>query len=577
VVLLINFSSSLDPSGANSTRLSGYPGGLRMPNRTQVIIVGGGPVGVGLAVELGLRGISCTLVERYKQPQQIPKGQNLTQRTLEHFYFWGIVDELRASRTMPNDYPIGSVTAYKNMMSDYWYAPPGRELVRPYYFEENDRLPQYSLERVLRDKMARLPTVKTMFGWDAESIRQDANGVTVTVVDRPSTNDAQYAWAGFQDAVAPSLVGGRPRQTLEADFVVGCDGTRSQVREQMGINRSGSDFDQKMLLAVFRSKELHEAFKRFPDRTTYRAMDPELQGYWMFFGRVDVGESWFFHAPVPLDTTTENYDFQALLNRAAGFEFTAEFDHVGFWDLKIAVADEYQVGRVFIAGDAAHSHPPYGGYGLNSGLEDITNLGWKLAAVLDGWGGPSLLSSYSEERRPIFWETAEDFIADGINKDREFLNAYNPDRDEAEFAAQWEANSTASRVATYEPNYEGSAIVDGPMGGTCSAHGSHTFIARAGHHLPPQLLSASRQLSAELGTNFSLLAFGAGREAITAFQASAAALSIPLVVIEDSFDGGREQYASRLILVRPDQYIVWAGDYQPADVDALFKKVAGQA
>jgi hypothetical protein len=345
----------------------------------------------------------------------------------------------------------------------------------------------------------------------------------------------------------------------------------------MGINRSGSDFDQKMLLAVFRSKELHEAFKRFPDRTTYRAMDPELQGYWMFFGRVDVGESWFFHAPVPLDTTTENYDFQALLNRAAGFEFTAEFDHVGFWDLKIAVADEYQVGRVFIAGDAAHSHPPYGGYGLNSGLEDITNLGWKLAAVLDGWGGPSLLSSYSEERRPIFWETGEDFIADGINKDREFLNAYNPDRDEAEFAAQWEANSTASRVATYEPNYEGSAIVDGPMGGTCSAHGSHTFIARAGHHLPPQLLSASRQLSAELGTNFSLLAFGAGREAITAFQASAAALSIPLVVIEDSFDGGREQYASRLILVRPDQYIVWAGDYQPADVDALFKKVAGQA
>jgi hypothetical protein len=132
-------------------------------------------------------------------------------------------------------------------------------------------------------------------------------------------------------------------------------------------------------------------------------------------------------------------------------------------------------------------------------------------------------------------------------------------------------------VATYEPNYEGSAIVDGPMGGACSAHGSHTFIARAGHHLPPQPLSASRQLSAELGTNFSLLAFGAGREAITAFQASAAALSVPLVVIEDSFDGGREQYASRLILVRPDQYVVWAGDHQPADMDALFKKVAGHA
>lgn len=547
-----------------------------MPDRTQVVIVGGGPVGVGLAVELGLRGIPCILVERYKQPQQIPKGQNLTQRTLEHFYFWGIVDQLRASRAMPNEYPIGSVTAYKNMMSDYWYAPPGRELVRSYYFEENDRLPQYSLERVLREKMASLPTVTAMFGWDAESIQQDPTGVKVTVLERVGTNDAQYAWAGFEDADASAQVEGRNQQTLEADFVVGCDGARSRVREQVGISRRGSDFDQKMLLAVFRSKELHEAFKRFPDRTTYRAMDPEMQGYWMFFGRVDVGESWFFHAPVPLDTTTENYDFQALLNRAAGFEFTAEFDHVGFWDLKVAVADEYEVGRVFIAGDAAHSHPPYGGYGLNNGLEDITNLGWKLAAVLQGWGGPGLLSSYSEERRPIFWETGEDFIADGINKDREFLNAYNPDKDEAEFVAQWDAISTASRVSTYEPNYEGSAIVDGPEGAVCSAHGSHTFVARAGHHLPPQPLSLGRRLAAELGRDFTLLALGAGREAITAFRASAAAQGVPLVVIEDSFDGGREQYASRLILIRPDQYVVWVGDDQPADLDALLKKVTGR-
>ena len=121
--------------------------------------------------------------------------------------------------------------------------------------------------------------------------------------------------------------------------------------------------------------------------TTYRALDPELQGYWMFFGRVDVGEGWFFHAPVPNDANLEDYDFQALLNRAAGFANSrAEFDHVGFWDLRVAVADAYRKGRLFIAGDSAHSHPPYGGFGLNNGLEDIVNLGWKLAAVLQGWG-----------------------------------------------------------------------------------------------------------------------------------------------------------------------------------------------
>jgi hypothetical protein len=140
------------------------------------------------------------------------------------------------------------------------------------------------------------------------------------------------------------------------------------------------------LLAVFRSRELHEGLKRFPARSTYRVMHPGLKGYWQFFGRVDADGEFFFHAPVPADTTKENYDFHGLLQKAAGFTFACEFDYVGFWDLRISVADTYQVGRAFIAGDAAHSHPPYGAYGLNSGLDDVANLGWKLAAKLQGWG-----------------------------------------------------------------------------------------------------------------------------------------------------------------------------------------------
>lgn len=526
-----------------------------MAKRTQVIIVGGGPVGVGLAVELGLRGVSCTLIERRTDLQQIPKGQNLTQRTLEHFYFWGLVDRLRSARVMPNDYPIGGVTAYKHMMSEYWSAPPGRELVQSYYFEENDRLPQYLLEGVLRDKAATLPSVRLLYGHSATNIQQDGAGVYVTVADE----------------------GHFERESVyEADYVVGCDGGRSLVRDEVGIERRGSDFDQKMLLAVFRSKALHEAFERFPRRTTYRAMDPEFEGYWMFFGRVDVGEGWFFHAPVPLDTTTENYDFQGLLNRAAGFEFEAEFQHVGFWDLKVAVADQYQVGRVFIAGDAAHSHPPYGGYGLNNGLEDVTNLGWKLAAVLQGWGGEELMASYNEERRPIFWETGEDFIAKGINSDREFLHAYSPEKDKAEFEREWEALFKRNRVTTYEPNYEGSSVVDGPEGAVCSAHGSHTFVARAGHHLPPEPLSGGKRLSAELGTGFTLLAFDAPVGASSAFAGAAHTLGVPFTQVEDSYASGREEYASRLILVRPDQYIAWVGDEAPADVMALMRKVVGR-
>src|SRR5690606_660473 len=110
-------------------------------------------------------------------------------------------------------------------------------------------------------------------------------------------------------------------QVLEAEYVVGCDGGRSLVRETMGIDRQGRNFDQRMVLAVFRSRELHEGLKRFPECTTYRVLKPELEGYWQFFGRIDVGEGFFFRAPAPRDTRPDNYDFQALLEDAAGFSF----------------------------------------------------------------------------------------------------------------------------------------------------------------------------------------------------------------------------------------------------------------
>ena len=186
---------------------------------------------------------------------------------------------------------------------------------------------------------------------------------------------------------------------------------------------------------------------------------------------------------MPADSTRENFDFHGLIEKAAGFKFDCEYDHVGFWDLRVAVAEHYQRGRVFIAGDAAHSHPPYGGFGLNNGLEDAVNLGWKLAARLQGWGGDALLRSYSEERRPIFEETAEDFIAARIKRDGEFLNRYSPERDKRRVRTDLEGSSSTDvgwRVQNYEPNYEGSPVVAGPPGGVCSAHGEHMVKARAG-------------------------------------------------------------------------------------------------
>ena len=202
---------------------------------------------------------------------------------------------------LPPSYPMSGIIAYHDLNNKYWYAPPLREIVNSYYFQDNERLPQYQGEYVLRKRMAQLPSVEARFGWAAETITQDDNGVRVTCAED----------------------GGPGRVTLEADYVVGCDGGHSTVRQQAGIERGGSDFDELMVLALFRSRELHEKLERFPPRSTYRVLHPDLKGYWQFFGRVDVGESWFFHAPVPADTTRENYDFHGLLQKATGFPFAA--------------------------------------------------------------------------------------------------------------------------------------------------------------------------------------------------------------------------------------------------------------
>jgi 4-hydroxyisophthalate hydroxylase len=510
----------------------------------QVIIVGGGPVGLGLAVDLGQCGVRCLLIERYKEPPRIPKGQNLTQRTMEHFLHWGAEDALRAARTIPKSYGIGGLTAYGTLLGDYSYDWLQRELVRPFYFTDNERLPQYLTEAVLRRRVAEMPSVETRYGWQAETIVQDSDGVSVTAIERDENR----------------------RHAFRAAYVVGCDGARSLVREQAGITQTRSDHDRLMVLLVFKAPGLHTLLERYAGKSYYCVLTPELQGYWQFFGRVDLGTTWFFHAPVPIGTTRDNFDFRGIIHRAVGATFDIDFDHVGFWDLRFAVADTYRNQRLLIAGDAAHSHPPYGGYGINLGLEDARNLGWKLAATLQGWGGRKLLDSYSAERQPVFASAADDFIEKSIHVDRDFLAAFDPARDREAFEWQWAQRQSGakSEVGSFEPHYEGSAIVDGPPGGRCSAVGSHAFAARAGHHLAPQPLSDGSSVFDALGDGFTLLAFDADAEAVEAFKQAARMLRVPLTVVTDSRADGRERYAAALVLVRPDQFVAWTADQSPA-------------
>lgn len=516
---------------------------------TDVVIVGAGPVGLGLAIELGQRGVSCVLVERYLAPQLIPKGQNLTQRTMEHVRAWGAETALRAARTIPKDYGIGGMTAYGTLLGEHRHDWLQRELVRPYYAADNERLPQYATEAVLRMRVAELANVQCRYGWTARGALQDEAGATVDIFER----------------------GGGCGATIRAAYAVGCDGSRSTIREAAGITETRTDHDRLMVLLVFRSKRLDELLARYPGKSFYNVLHPDLKGYWLFFGRVDLDGGFFFHAPVPLGTTPDNFDFEAYLHRAVGAQFDVAFDHVGFWELRIAVADHYRNGRVFIAGDAAHSHPPYGGYGVNTGLEDARNLGWKLAAALQGWGSEALLDSYEAERRPVFQSTARDFIEKAIASDRDFLAAFDPEKDRASFEREWAARRSGARdeVASFEPNYEGSPVVSGPGDGVSSAVGRHDFAARAGHHLSPQVLRDGRNVHDALGRDFTLLAFCADP---APFADAAGRLGLPLTVVAGT---GGEAYGSSLVLVRPDHFVAWAGEAEGADRGAILARAAG--
>jgi len=523
---------------------------------TEVIIVGGGPVGMALAVDLGQRGISCVVIERREHVGTIPKGQSLMHRSLEHFYFWGCLDELRAARVLPPGYPIGGITAYENLMSQYWYLPEGLGVVDQYFFQKNERLPQYRTEEVLRARASLLGNVTIIYDTTVNGLEETDDGVRVSY---ESTED--------------SLETGE----LRARFVVGCDGARSLVRERAGIERKTRDFSQKMVLAVFGSTELHIGLERFPERTTYRVLNPKYHGIWQFFGRVKLGETWFFHGPVPDDMElTDTGTLQAMLEEAAGFSFACAFEHIGFWDLKIEVATRYRNGPIFIAGDASHVHPPYGGLGLNTGLDDVANLGWKLAAYLQGWGGEELLESYSEERQPIFAQTGDDLIGQWIDDDDAFFARYSPGVDEPEFEKAWNSRTGGEFAPPwYEPHYEGSRVIVGAPSDEIGIHGEHTFRAQPGHHLAPCRLSSDRDVFEELGRDLALIALDAKDGDVEAIVSAAGALGIPLNVIRDDLADDRSRYMASLILVRPDQYIAWCADHAPGNPTEMLIRICG--
>ena len=430
-----------------------------MAKRYQVIVVGGGPVGVALAVDLGIRGISCALVETREGLSQIPKGQNLTQRTMEHFQFWGVADEIRAARTAPEGFPIGEVTFFRSLSSDYWHAPPGREMVRAFYSQANERLPQYQTEKVLRAKMDRLPSVTSYFGWTAKSVEQDERGVRIAIEQAqrpgprecwkptmPSAATARARWCATRSASSAAA------PTSTSSWCCWCSAPATCTRRWKNSRRA------RPIASCTRTCTATGSFSAAS--TSAKAGSSIRQCPATARGRIS--------------TSTACWRRSAASSSSANTITSASGICASRWRSAIGSA------AYSSPGDAAHSHPPYGGFGLNNGLEDATNLGWKLAARIKGWGGDGLLRSYGEERRPVFEETAEDFIAARIKREGELLNRHSPESNKAAFEEIWHQFGTdiGWRVQNYEPNYEGSSVVSARRA-ACAARTAIIWFWRA--------------------------------------------------------------------------------------------------
>lgn len=519
----------------------------------EILISGGGPVGLGLAIELAGRGVNVAVIERSATPPPIPKGQNLTQRTMEHMQAWEVEKELRAAKTIPTGVGIGGLTAYGSLLSGYHYDWYKRAAVRPYYYTDNERLPQYATESILRQRAQSFPNIDFYCGWTTEDVGQDENSTWLTASK------------------------GSEEKTLSGRYLIGCDGSHSLTRQAAGISEMRKDHDRLMVLIVFESPDFFKLVEPFSDKQFYNVLHPDLDGYWMFFGMVEWGKSFFFHAPVLPGTNRDNFDFKALIQRAVGTNFDLELASVGFWDLRISLADQYRSGRIFIAGDAAHSHPPYGGYGINTGFEDARNLGWKLAATLQGWGGPNLLDSYEAERRPVFESTARDFIERFIMDDRAFVQKYNPEIDRHAFEAAWQERSEAGAsigIETFAPHYGGSPVIVGGNDPQPSAIGIHDFKINPGHHFPPLQLAENTQAHQMLGQGMTFFDFSADGAVAADITASADRMNVPLSIFAEADGEAIAKYGAEHILVRPDHFVAWSGN-ENKDADTILKATLG--
>jgi 2-polyprenyl-6-methoxyphenol hydroxylase-like FAD-dependent oxidoreductase len=528
--------------------------------RVPVLIVGGGPIGLALAANLGRHGIPALLVEKSEDKLGSAKMIEVSVRTMELCRQLGVVKEVR-NWGFPFHYQLDSafVTDLQSYEIGRIKTPSlAAQPASAYSPERAWPCPQTWFDPILQRFARSFATNELQYGTQLESFIQDEDGVTSTIVRTRSGAS----------------------EIIRSDYLVGCDGYTSTVRRLLGIAVRG---EHNLGYAM-------SVYVRIPDvaalhnkEQAYRYIFVGPEGTWMLLTTIDGKDLWRLQIIGVNERELEKTDIDALLRRCMGRDFPYTIEDKSLWLRKMVIADRFMDGRVFLAGDSAHAHPPNGGLGMNTGVQDSFDLGWKLAAVLQGWGGANLLESYDYERRPASARAAETSLANF----RRLTSAASRSEILAPTAA---GDATRREIGqklvkenekSWHPTgihlgyvYDPSPIVvpDGspkPPDDTFHYEPSSYPGARAPH----VWVSPQRSILDFFGAGFVLLKFSDSdtRE----FERAAASRRLPLKTQVISSREAADLYATQFVLVRPDGHVCWRGDRLPKNMLAMIDTVRG--